>query len=254
MTVTSNESGLSESLEDYLETILLLSSKSEHAFARVRDIASARNVSAASVSSALKRLADMGLVNYVQREYITLTPKGRDAANRVYARHRILTRFFREILDLPLETAERDACSMEHSLSQQTMDRLVRFFEFLSVSPPGPGNFVELFHKYLFAHDKLAEKTQPVRQALDKPVKVERESLTVYDLKPGEFGKVTKVTASGAIRQRLIDMGVIPGTRVKMERLAPAGEPVWIVLDGIHLSLRRHEAEAVLIEQESGRD
>lgn len=226
-----------------------MSSKSEHAFARVRDIAGARNVSAASVSSALKRLADMGLVNYVQREYITLTQKGQEAANKVYARHRLLTRFLHEILQLPMETAEKDACSMEHSLSQQTMDRLVRFFEFLNVSPAGPKNFVELFHKYLFAHDNLSNAPSARQTTIDKAVKIDKEALTLYDLKPGEFGKVTKVTATGAIRQRLIDMGIIPGTRVKMERLAPAGEPIWIVLDGIHLSLRRHEAESVLIEQ-----
>ena len=251
MSIGNTESGLSESLEDYLETILILSSKSEHAFARVRDIASARSVSAASVSSALKRLSDMGLVNYVQREYITLTPKGKDAANRVYARHRILTRLFHEILQLPLEIAEKDACSMEHSLSQQSMDRLVRFFEFLNVSPPGPRNFVELFHKYLFAHDEVAKKVQETQPIIEKPVKVKMESLTVYDLKPGEFGKVAKIIATGAIRQRLIDMGIMPGTKVKMERLAPAGEPVWIVVDGIHLSLRRHEADSVLIERQT---
>jgi len=234
-------------LEDYLETIFRLVSKNR--FARVKDIASARDVRAASVSSALKRLADMGLVNYIQREYVTLTKTGEQEARRVYARHRLLMKFFHEILKMPSDSAEKEACAMEHSLSKEGMDRLVRFFEFLTVCPDGPQNFVELFHKYLFAHNNLTD-TSPESGASGPDannLKINEESTSIYDLQPGEYGRVTQIKAHGAIRQRLIDMGVIPGTEIKMERVAPTGEPVWLVLDGIHLSLRRHEAKSVLI-------
>lgn len=247
MTPKQPESSLTESLEDYLETIFILVSK--HRFARVKDIATARDVRAASVSSALKRLADMGLVNYIQREYVTLTQEGEKDARRVYARHRLLRKFFHEILEMPLENAEKEACAMEHSLTREGMDRLVRFFEFITVRPESPTNFVHLFHKYLFAHEESCKKVQPSPLKKIKSLKIKGEPMTIYHLHPGFSGKITQISAHGAIRQRLIDMGVLPGTDVKMERIAPTGEPVWIVLDGTHLSLRKHEAESVLIKK-----
>ena len=124
---------MSSSLEDYLETIYLL--VQQHGFARVRDIAHARDVKAATVSIALRKLADGELVNYTRREYIGLTPKGEDAARRILTRHRLLTRFFEEVLQMPAHAASDQACAMEHSLTDEAMDRMVRFFEFLGNCP-----------------------------------------------------------------------------------------------------------------------
>jgi len=128
---------LSSALEDYLETIFIL--VRDNKFARVKDIAKARGVRSASVSPAMRRLAELELIKYVQREYIDLTPKGEVEARRIYARHRVLIRFFEEILGVPAEVAREDACSMEHSLSDVSMDHLVRFFEFLGACPEGEG-------------------------------------------------------------------------------------------------------------------
>jgi Fe2+ transport system protein FeoA len=73
--------------------------------------------------------------------------------------------------------------------------------------------------------------------------------MSVFDLKPGESGCVTQVNAAGAVRQRLLDMGILPDVQVDLERVAPAGEPVWIRLDGSQLALRRQEAQAVMINR-----
>src|SRR5512140_1588837 len=124
---------MSEPLEDYLETIYLL--VQEHGFARVRDIAKARHVKAATVSIALRKLSDTGLVNYARREYIGLTTKGEEAARRILTRHRLLTRFFEEVLGMAPHAAGEQACAMEHSLTDEAMDRMVRFFEFLGSCP-----------------------------------------------------------------------------------------------------------------------
>ena len=122
---------LSGSLEDYLETVYHLVKK--YRFARVRDIADDRGVKAASVTPALKRLSDLGLVEYEKREYVLLTAEGERQALRVVARHQVLLRFFRDFLQMPDATAEKEACAMEHSLSNEGMDRLVRFLEFVTL-------------------------------------------------------------------------------------------------------------------------
>lgn len=72
---------------------------------------------------------------------------------------------------------------------------------------------------------------------------------TLKELLPGQKGRVQRVTGGGAIRRRLLEMGVIPGSEIQMERYAPMGDPLEIRIKGYHLSLRREEAEMVEIEE-----
>ncbi|HZK43117.1 MAG TPA: FeoA family protein [Syntrophomonadaceae bacterium] len=72
------------------------------------------------------------------------------------------------------------------------------------------------------------------------------------DLEIGQNAKIVKVIGNGAVRRRMIDMGIVPGTVVKMERYAPLGDPFQIKLKGCHLSLRKEEAETVVIEALGG--
>ena len=248
---------LTDSLEDYLETIYLL--VRDGSVARVRDIARARDVKAGSVTPALKRLADAGLIDYAQREYIRLTPAGEREARRVLARHTILTRFFEEVLQLPPDAAEEQACAMEHNLSNDAMDRLVRFFEFMHVCPMSPTGFLEGFHRCLDQHAHVAAQEEPVpalpcalasAEGLPCALRPREDASTchsAYDLAPGERARVTHVNAHGPIRQRLLDMGVLPDVMLEMERVAPAGDPVWVKLEGCQLALRRKEAESVVV-------
>ena len=67
-------------------------------------------------------------------------------------------------------------------------------------------------------------------------------------LQPGESGTIIKVNAERAIRRRLMDMGMIRGTEVEMERVAPLGDPVEVRLRGYHLSLRKAEAAGIQVE------
>ncbi|MBO8159265.1 FeoA family protein [Thermosyntropha sp.] len=73
-------------------------------------------------------------------------------------------------------------------------------------------------------------------------------SRTLKDLLPGEKAKVIKVLGNGAIRRRMMDMGIVPGVELEMERYAPLGDPVEIKIKGYHLSLRKEEAESVVLE------
>ena len=135
MGTVENEHNLTGSLEDYLETIFEL--VRDKKLARVKDIAKARGVKAGSVSPAMRRLADLGLIEYVEREYIDLTPAGEVEARRIFAKHQLLTRFFSQILKMSKSSAEADACAIEHNLSDEGMDHIVRFFEFLQGCPEG---------------------------------------------------------------------------------------------------------------------
>ena len=64
----------------------------------------------------------------------------------------------------------------------------------------------------------------------------------------GQAGKVKKITATGAIRRRLYDMGITPSAEVKLEKFAPLGDPMQIRVRGYALTLRKAEAKSVLVE------
>ena len=68
------------------------------------------------------------------------------------------------------------------------------------------------------------------------------------EMKAGEQGKITKVGGEGAVRRRLMDMGVIPRTMIEVERIAPMGDPIWIRLRWYQLSLRQEEAINISVE------
>ena len=68
-------------------------------------------------------------------------------------------------------------------------------------------------------------------------------------LKPGEQGRITRLeSAIGPLRRRLMDMGVLPGELVKVEKVAPLGNPIEVSIKGYSLSLRKEEARGIEIE------
>jgi Fe2+ transport system protein FeoA len=73
--------------------------------------------------------------------------------------------------------------------------------------------------------------------------------IPLSELKPKERGTVLKVGGSGAVRRRILDMGVVPGTEVEVVKVAPLGDPVDLLVRGYHLSLRKEEAREILIER-----
>jgi DtxR family transcriptional regulator, Mn-dependent transcriptional regulator len=236
---------MSSPLEDYLETIYLL--VQEHGFARVRDIARARDVKAATVSVALRKLADGGLADYERREYTRLTPKGERAARRILTRHRLLTRFFEEVLRMSPGAAGQQACAMEHSLTDEAADRMVRFFEFLGSCP----SVAETFRRCPLgvpAADGVAPAATTAECA-DCGARAETAWTSIADLRPGQSGAVTQISATGALRQRLLDMGILPGTEIGLERSGPGGDPLWIRCQGARLALRRSEAGKIRIRR-----
>ncbi len=72
------------------------------------------------------------------------------------------------------------------------------------------------------------------------------------ELMPSESGRIVRVGGSGEIRRRLLDMGVVPGATVAVERVAPLGDPVQVKVKGYDLALRKQEAEKVLVELTGG--
>lgn len=71
---------------------------------------------------------------------------------------------------------------------------------------------------------------------------------SLKDLLPGEKARVSRVEGVGAVKRRIVDIGIVPGAEIEMERYAPLGDPVEVKLKGNHLSLRKEEAASIFVE------
>ncbi len=113
---------LHESGEDYLETIYLLHRK--HACVRSVDIANELGYTKASISRAMRILREEGLITVAEDGDVRLTKAGQKKAVEVYERHTLITDFFEQFLGVNAVTAEKDACKIEHVISEETYLRL----------------------------------------------------------------------------------------------------------------------------------
>jgi len=234
---------LSRSAQDYLETILLLSM--EEGKARVKDVADRLKVSKPSVVSAIKSLVKKGLV--VQERYgrPVLTDKGITIAKDIYRRHRIIYRFLSEFLGVDPVVAEEDACKIEHYVSSETLERLLKLIEFVE-------NFPEpnIKPKWLVYFKRFAEagEAPPCPRIKKRDGGKSMVTKGLNEMKVGEKGIVRSIGGDPALKKRLLSMGAVPGTEVRVEKVAPMGDPIDLIVRGYHLSLRKDEAKLIVVE------
>lgn len=117
---------MQESGEMYLETIFILSQKGD--VVRSIDVSEYMGFSKPSVSRAMGLLRQEGYIKIDRRGGITLTTRGRAAADDIYDRHNTLTALLTKLGVSP-ELAERDACRMEHYMSEETFQAIKKYFE-----------------------------------------------------------------------------------------------------------------------------
>lgn len=110
-----------ESAENYLEAILML--KERQGQVRSIDIVNETGYTKPSISVAMKHLRESGYIVMDGDGYISLTGAGMEIAQRIYTRHKLLTKFLIS-LGVDGKTAEADACKMEHDLSDETFDKM----------------------------------------------------------------------------------------------------------------------------------
>ena len=117
---------VSEAIENYLETIYILSKQQREVHAI--DICSYLSYSRPTVSIVLRQMREHGLVTVNEENHIYLTEEGLAIASHMYERHELLTSLL-VALGVSRETAMRDACKIEHDLSEETFDAIKRHME-----------------------------------------------------------------------------------------------------------------------------
>ncbi|OPY79168.1 MAG: Transcriptional regulator MntR [Syntrophorhabdus sp. PtaU1.Bin058] len=244
---------LTASLEDYLEAIFHIIAE-KHAV-KPRDIAKRLKVSYASVTGALRALAEKRMIHYTPYDLITLTETGETAAKDVVRRHEVLKDFFVEVLAVPDADADTAACLMEHSIPKAIVERFIEFVEFVETCPRGGDKWIKGF-SYQCDHGGKQESCETcvascVAEVRKRTKKGDEKAVVSYKLKnmkPGQKCRILKVRGRGETNKRILEMGMTPGSVVELERIAPLGDPIDVKVKGYHLSLRKDEAEGIDVE------
>jgi DtxR family Mn-dependent transcriptional regulator len=197
-------------MEDYLEAIMLL--EKEQRGATVTSISRFLDVKKPSVTAALSKLSENGLVEHQKYGAVALTVPGRRTARDVYHRHTTLLRFLTDVLGVDSATACDDACKLEHSLSPASVAKLTDFVA------------------SAMAERKINDNRTPERT------------------RKREKARIVKINLEGDIRRRLSDMGLVNDAEVQLVRVAPLGDPVEIRIKGYDLSLRKEVVSEIEVE------
>ena len=231
---------ISHSAEEYLEAIYFFNEKRE--LAKNTDLAKRLNVSPPSVTQMIKRLADDGLVKYQPYKGTALTGIGIAHAQKVVRKHRLLERFFHDILGMDKEKVHNEACRMEHSLSDEAAIALCRALDNPATCPDD-----------LKALPPCTLDVEDCVECLTARQEGSTCLLTeLSNLKPGERGKVAFVKGGSNAYQRLLDMGLTKGTVVEVVNAAPFQGPLELSLRGTTLALGRGLASRVFVEVLNG--
>ena len=232
---------ISPSLEDYLESIFVIKQKKQTV--RVKDLARHLKVKAPSVVEVLRKLKEKNLIVHEYYGYIELTQEGINKAKALYERHIMLKKFLHQILGIDEEIAEEDACRIEHYLSKETLERIVKFINFIETCPQGVPEWLNNFY-YFVKH----KKRPPECKAKFLGENSQNKTVKLRDLKVGTEAKIVKITDTGVLKSKLLGLGFVKGEIVKIEKVAPLGSPIDVLIKNTHISLRKEEAEKVIVE------
>ena len=218
---------LSQSAEDYLEAIL---QAEEHTgFARISDVATRLNVSQPSVVTAVKALVARGAVRHERYGYVELTESGRQAAQEVYGRHKALFRFLNGILGVDAETAESEACRIEHDLSPETLARLQKLVENIDKG-----------------RSPLLTASRAKPQTLEAPP-VSEPATCLADIGTGRWVRIREVRAGKTLRGQLLNLGLLPGTRVRVMSASHHG-PFILARDDCRFAIGAGMTRKIFVE------
>jgi len=226
----------SASVEEYLEAIYSFNEEGE--LAKNQDLSDKLRVSPPSVTQMIQRLAEEGLVSYEPYKGAALTGKGMALAQKVVRKHRLLERFLYDILKLPFEKVHDEACRMEHSLSDETSAALCKALSVPETCPddrPIPQCSLDV---------ENCEQCEAARSVKGREFPLTTQ---LSNLHPGEEGKVAFIRGGKQSTQRIQDMGLTPGTYIKMVNAAPFKGPVEVEVRGTSLALGRNLAGQVYV-------
>jgi DtxR family Mn-dependent transcriptional regulator len=232
----------SKSMEDYLKALYLLSRNGVPI--SNTEIAGYFNIAPASVTEMLKKLAKKGYVRYSPYRGANLTDKGFKTAEKIARKHRLLERFLHDVLRIRKEKVHPEADELEHALSDDAEESLCRFLNHPDKCPDDE----KIIPACNLPFSSCEECVETHRKGLEEVGKRDQKLVSMCTLKEGDEGKVSFIRGEHKVLQRLLDMGLTPGTCVSVVRVAPLKGPIEVGVRGAKVALGQDIASNVFIE------
>lgn len=201
-------------VEDYLEAILEIAENSGRA-PTVEEIAAALKIGKETASSTIAALAREGYLEQVG-DAVRLTERGAALASKVARKHTVLQCFLTEMLGIDTNSASREACTLEHGISDDTIERLSSYMSGIA--------------------------TMPGRMRRRRG----QETVTLLDCNEGDIARVALMRGPGGHR-RLLDLGVFPGEIVEVRRKLP-NNSVVVRVKGCDIAISPEIARSIFVE------
>lgn len=206
---------LPSTIEDYLEAVLAITGDGRRS-ATPEEIAAALPVPGAAADAAVASLIEEGYLERATGDAVRLTEKGLFVASRVARKHRVLQCFLTEMLGVDADAASKEACTLEHGISDETIDRLSSYMGGAQSPPGSPGRCRG------------------------------EEACTLLDCKEGDTVRVAMMRGPRRHR-RLLDLGIFPGEVVQIRRKLP-NQSVVVRVKGCDIAISPEIAASILVE------
>jgi DtxR family Mn-dependent transcriptional regulator len=233
----------SRSIEEYLEAIYRLSI--EEAPVKTSRLAEYLGVAPSSVTEMIKKMSELGYVEYSPYRGVVLTESGRSIGEKITRRHRLFELFLTKVLGINRDLAHNEACEVEHSISDETEKSLCRFLGSPNTCPHG---------RVIPACDldvSTCEECISLNSLEVEKVGRRRKSLVPLTwLREGSRGVIEFIRGEHKTLRRLLDMGLTPGTRISVIRTAPMNGPVEIFVRGSRLAIGKEIASNIFVSME----
>ncbi|MHB8105330.1 MAG: metal-dependent transcriptional regulator [Dehalococcoidales bacterium] len=234
---------MSISTDEYLEALYNLTRESEPVSTSA--ISKRLNIAPASVTEMMHKLAGEGYVNYSPYQGVTLTPKGYRLAEKMTRKHRLLERFLHDVLKIGNEKVHKEACEMEHALSDETARAMCQALK-APDSCPDDGQLIPACDLGFSSCEECRKWGQNNTENI-----ASRKSsvISMSDLKENQEGLISFIRGDNKVLRRLLDLGLTPNTKIKVCRVSRLKGPVEIACRGSRLALGDEIARNVFLEK-----
>jgi DtxR family Mn-dependent transcriptional regulator len=232
----------SRTIEDYLKALYILSRNGKPI--STTEVAKHFKIAPASVTEMLKKLSEKGYVEYSPYHGAHLTDKGFRIAEKITRKHRLLERFLHDVLRIGKDKVHVEACEMEHALSDDAEESLCRFLNHPDKCPDDD----KIIPACDMPFSSCEECVAVHKKGLEEVGKRNRNLVSICALKEGDQGRVSFIRGEHKVLQRLLDMGLTPGTSVSILRVAPLRGPIEVGVRGSKVALGQDIATNVFVD------
>jgi DtxR family transcriptional regulator, Mn-dependent transcriptional regulator len=233
---------ISSQAEEYLEALYTLTQDGKKA--GTTEISRRLGIAPASVTEMLKKLDEGGYVEYSPYHGVSLTKQGSEVAEKMARKHRLLERFLHDKLKIDKDKVHREACEMEHAISDETAQSLC-----LTLNAPCRCPDDDMLIPACDLDFKSCDECRTCGPGnLEKVNKRQANVLSLSCFREKQEGKIAFIRGDNKVLRRLLDLGLIPGTKIRVNRVAPLKGPVEIMVRGSRLALGDEIACNVFLE------